>query len=178
LNWIRAATLGTLKGDIGLKVQIGLAADLGFKVSGKHAVVLSRGMGAEQNKIRLRLYRIGVRDWNLGFSADATAQAVDSLLPANFDDLIAGALGVSGTKIVAALKDVDAWTDPSQPLFGPLGAFLSSISRASSDRSQDLISTPNCPRLRPSSNHLHRFGTTCRRRQPSYCGPIFRTPKR
>lgn len=120
LNWIRAATLGTLKGDIGLKVQIGLAADLGFKVSGKHAVVLSRGMGAEQNKIRVRLYRIGVRDWNLGFSADATAQAVDSLLPANFDDLIAGALGVSGTKIVAALKDVDAWTDPTQPLFGPL----------------------------------------------------------
>lgn len=120
LNWIRAATLGPLKGDIGLKVQIGLAADLGFKVSGKHAVILSRGTGAEQNQIRLRLYRIGVREWDFGFSASATAQAVDSLLPAKFDDLIAGALGVSGTKIVAALKDLDVWTNPSQPLFGPL----------------------------------------------------------
>ena len=120
LNWIRKVTAGTLAGDIGLKVQIGLAANIGFNISGKHAVVLSRGTGDEENQIRFRLYRMKVRNWDVGFSAKAEAQAVNSLLPESFDDLIAGAFGVTGTKIVKALQDIDSWTKPGQPLFGPL----------------------------------------------------------
>jgi hypothetical protein len=118
-NWIRQATVNTLSGDIGLKLQVGLAANLGFSVNGKHAVVLSRGTGDKASQISFRLYRLRVRNWDAGFSATVGVTPVDSLLPASFDDLIAGALGTSGTQIVKALKDVDSWTKPGQPLLGP-----------------------------------------------------------
>jgi hypothetical protein len=116
-NWIRQATLNSLSGDIGLKLQVGLAANLGFGVNGKYGVVLSRATDASQ--ISLRVYRLRVRNWNAGFSATVGVTGVNTLLPASFDDLIAGALGTSGAQIVKALKDVDSWTTPGQPLLGP-----------------------------------------------------------
>ena len=119
-NWIKNVTAGTLTGDIGLMLQVGLAAHLSFQFSGKHAVVVSRGMGAGASQLRVQFYRLRVRGWDAGFSAGVTVQGVDTLLPANFDDLIAGIFGVAGTKIVAALDDLDSWTDPTKPLFGPL----------------------------------------------------------
>lgn len=121
LNWIRKATIGTLTGDIGLKLQIGLAASLSSSVSGKHAIVISRGAsGPDASRIALRLYRLNVRDWKGGVSASLDATPDNTLIPADLDDLIAGALGTSGAQIVKDLKDVDSWTDPTQPLLGPL----------------------------------------------------------
>jgi organic radical activating enzyme len=118
-NWIRQATLNTLSGDIGLKLQVGLAANLGFCANGKYGVVVSRGTGSNSDQISFRVYRLRVRNWNAGFSATVGVTPVNTLLPASFDDLIAGALGTSGAQIVKALQDVDSWTQPGQPLLGP-----------------------------------------------------------
>jgi hypothetical protein len=118
-NWIRQATVNTLTGDIGLKIQSGIAASLSVDITGKHAVVLSRGTGANSSKIRFRLYRLRVLDTSVGYSATVGVTGVTGLLPASFDELLAGALGISGAQIVKALKDVDLWTKPGVPLLGP-----------------------------------------------------------
>jgi hypothetical protein len=121
-NWIRKVTAGTLAGDIGLKLQTGLAATLSMGISGKHSIVVGRGTGDSASRIFLRLYRLKVRNWSAGFSASLNVTGVNNnFLPANFDDLLAGVLGTDGNRIVKALKDVDSWTDPTQPLLGPLG---------------------------------------------------------
>jgi hypothetical protein len=143
-NWIRQATLNTLTGDIGLKIQSGVAASLSFDVTGKHAVVLSRGTGADAAKIRVRLYRLRIQDLKAGFSATVGVTPVTELLPAGFDEMIAGALGTSGAQIVKALKDVDSWTTPGVPLLGPfvgvgeeyLNGFVRSVT--GQDLNQDL----------------------------------------
>jgi len=118
LNWIRETSLGELKGDIGLRLQAGMAVTLGFDTSGKYVIVVSRESDAEQ--IRVRLFRLKMRGWSAGFNSRVTVSPETGLLPGNIDELIAGALGTDGRKILKQLQRVDQWTDPARPLFGPL----------------------------------------------------------
>jgi hypothetical protein len=119
-NWVRKIAVGGLTGDIGLKLQMGLSASVGFTATGKHAIVLSRASDRDASKLRLRLYRLAVGDLKAGASASAIAQVSQTGIPDNYEDLIGGILGISGTQVVKALKGLDVWSNPGQPLLGPL----------------------------------------------------------
>jgi len=116
-NWLHAVDGLGLKGDVGLKLQAGLSASIGFGLSGKYAVVLSRETSAE--KIRLRLFKLKVNDWNFGFDASLTATPVTPPLPENFDELLQAVTGTHGQQIMKLLGRVEDWADPSKPVFGP-----------------------------------------------------------
>jgi hypothetical protein len=116
-SWLRAVNGLGLKGDVGLKLQAGLIASISFGISGKYAVVLSRESDAEQ--IRLQLYKLRVNDWNFGFDASLTATPVTPPLPENFDDFLKAVTGTHGQQIMKLLGQVQDWTDPSKPIFGP-----------------------------------------------------------
>ena len=116
-NWLRAVDGLGLKGDVGLKLQAGLSASIGFGLSGKYAVVLSRESAAQE--IRLRLYKIRVNDWNFGFDASLNATPGAPPLPENFDDLLKAVTGTHWQQVMKLLGRVQDWTDPTKPVFGP-----------------------------------------------------------
>lgn len=119
-SWIRETALGTLKGDVGLKVALGVTASLGFNAAGKYAVVVSRASRADvDKKVRVRVFKLRMRQFDFAFRAEATVTPVVGFLPDQLDDFIKGVLGVQGGQIVAALGTVRDWTDPEQPVFGP-----------------------------------------------------------
>lgn len=123
-SWIREVQLGpgntALKGDIGLKVVASVAATLGFNVAGKYAVVVSRSSLQHTDRtLRVRVFKLRMRQFDFGFRAEATVTPEAGLLPDHLDDFLKGVLGVHGAQIVAGLGRVRDWTDPAKPLFGP-----------------------------------------------------------
>src|SRR5207237_6221897 len=84
-SWVRKVAAGALTGDIGLKLQMGLAANVGLTARGKHAVVLSRGTEADASKLRLRLYRLAVGDLKAGASASAVAAVSPKGIPDKYE---------------------------------------------------------------------------------------------
>jgi hypothetical protein len=116
-NWLRAVEGLGLKGDIGLKLKAGLSASIGFGLSGKYAVFLSREDASR--KIRMRLFKLKVNDWNFGFDASLLATPVTPPLPENFDDLLRAVTGTHGQQIMKLLGRVEDWADPTKPVFGP-----------------------------------------------------------
>jgi hypothetical protein len=120
LSWIRRTSLGTLTGEIGTKVALGVSAGLGFTNTNKYAVLLSRASSREADKkIRLRVFKLKMNESNATFGAKATITPVFTLPPDSFDDFIRGVTGTHSTQIMAALGRFDDWTDPSKPIFGP-----------------------------------------------------------
>jgi hypothetical protein len=116
-NWVREIKQGGLAGDIGLRLQVGLQASLGFNASGKYAVVLSReSMEANQQEVRLRIFKQRTKGWNFALNAGATVQGVAGFLPDNYDDLIKAVFGVHGAQVVKGLKNFDKWTNDKQTL--------------------------------------------------------------
>jgi hypothetical protein len=129
-TWVREVAGLGLKGDIGLKLETGLAATFGFNTSGKYAIALSRESGDQsEQKIRMRLYKLRVNGWNFGFSGAATVKAVTPV-PAQFQDLASAIIGTTGQQIVKLLGDVKDWTDPTKPLFGPFVNLADNEARA------------------------------------------------
>lgn len=122
-NWVKAAKLGGLTGDIGLRLQLGVNVALGFQASGKFAVVIGRDSSDEQNKqLRLRLFKQRKKGWNFALNASATVQAdVDEFLPENFDDFVKAVFGTHGAQILTDLQVIEKWTDPDQDLSELLG---------------------------------------------------------
>lgn len=114
-NWLRTVDAIGLKGDVGLKLQAGLSASIGFGLSGKYAIVVSRN-AAQQ--VHFRLYKLRVNDWSFGFDGSLTATPVTPL-PDSFDDLLRAVTGTHGQQIMKLLGQVEDWTDPSKPVFGP-----------------------------------------------------------
>ncbi|MFN0110171.1 MAG: hypothetical protein ACKVZH_15050 [Blastocatellia bacterium] len=118
LNWVRETALGQLKGDIGLRVQLGVGVALGFSASGKYALVISRDSMDEGQKIlRLRLFKQRQKGWNFALNADASVTPVNELLaPEQFDDFVASVFGTSATQTLKYLHIVEKWTDPNTNL--------------------------------------------------------------
>ncbi|HEY7546561.1 MAG TPA: hypothetical protein VID27_16845, partial [Blastocatellia bacterium] len=115
-NWIKQAQLGGLSGDIGLRLQMGIAVALGFQASGKYALVIGRDSMDDANKqIRLRLFKQRMKGWNFALKASATVQPQASL-PSDFDDFVKAVFGVYGPQIIKDLELVNQWTDPNQSL--------------------------------------------------------------
>jgi len=115
-SWLRAVDGIGLKGDVGLKLKAGLSASIGFGLSGKYAIVLSREDTAEQ--IRLRLYKLRVNDWSFGFDG-SLAVTPEAPLPGDFDDLLKAVTGTHGQQMMNLLGRVEDWADPNKPIFGP-----------------------------------------------------------
>jgi len=115
-NWIRQAQLGGLSGDIGLRLQLGIAVALGFQASGKYALVIGRDSLDDANKqLRLRLFKQRMKGWNFALNARAMVQP-QTFLPADFDDFVKAVFGVYGPQVVKDLALVKQWTDPNQSL--------------------------------------------------------------
>lgn len=122
-NWLREAKLGGLTGDIGMRIQAGFSVALGFEASGKYALVVGReSQDLADRTLRLRLFRQRKRGWSFAFSASATVEGKNELLPEELDDFIAAVFGTHGAQIVKDLAVLDKWTDlttdPSELLAG------------------------------------------------------------
>lgn len=116
-NWAREAKLGGLKEDIGLRLQLGVDAALGFEASGQYAVVVSRdSLDAADQRLRLRLFKQSNRGVSFAVNASATAQATFSTLPADVDDFIKAVFDVHGRQIIDDLHAFEKWLDPTKPL--------------------------------------------------------------
>ena len=113
-NWVREARLGGLTGDIGLRLQMGVNAAVGFSSSGRCAIVVSRDTA--DKALRLRLFRLKSRQFDLSLDAALSVQAQDTLLPDKIDDFIAAVFDTHGQQIVRDLQILDKWTDPATPL--------------------------------------------------------------
>ncbi len=110
-SWLRQLGLGSLGGDIGLKLQLGLEAVVGLTASGKYALVIARESDAPV--LRFRLYKLNQKGWDFALNAGA---AVDTIaeLPPSIDDFIKAAFGVHGAQIIKDLQAIDSWTDPDR----------------------------------------------------------------
>jgi hypothetical protein len=116
-NWVREVEQLGLSGDIGLRLQLGIEASLGFNASGQYAVVLSRdSMENGVQNVRLRIFKQRKRGWNFALNAGASVKGEAGYLPENYDDLIKAVFGVHGAQIVKGLKTFDKWTNTEQTL--------------------------------------------------------------
>jgi hypothetical protein len=113
-NWVREAKLGGLTGDIGLRLQMGVNAAIGFSAAGRCAVVVSRESAAQA--LRLRFFRLKTRELDLSFNASLAVQAKDKLLPDKIDDFIAAVFDTHGQQILRDLQVLEKWTDPNVKL--------------------------------------------------------------
>ncbi|MGH9800927.1 MAG: hypothetical protein ACRD82_11235, partial [Blastocatellia bacterium] len=118
LNWIRETSLGQLKGDIGLRVQMGVKVALGFSASGKYALVIGRDSMDEADKhLRLRLFKQRKKGWDFALNANADVTPVNELISEEqFDDFVAAVFGTSATQTLKYLHIVEKWTDPDANL--------------------------------------------------------------
>jgi len=113
-SFIREAKLLGLQGDIGLKIETGIKAFVGFEVSGRYLVVLSRESGDEA--LRLQMFRLRKKGVSFGLNLSAKVQTVADILPENVDDLIKAVFGVHGQQVVKDLLLIEKWTDPKKDL--------------------------------------------------------------
>jgi hypothetical protein len=115
-NWVRGIDGLGLKGDVGLRLQAGLTASLGFGMTGKYAIILTRE-NADQ-KIRMRLYKLRVSNLDLGLDASLTVTP-QAPAPNSLNDLLKAITGTQHQQIMKLLGDVEDWADPGKPIFGP-----------------------------------------------------------
>lgn len=118
LSWMRETELGQLKGDIGLKVQLGVAASLGFTAKGRYCAVVAReSLDPASRVLRLTLFKLAYKGVTTAFSASAKVQPQDALLPETADDFVRGVFGVRGEQIIRVLQPIEAFaaSDASIP---------------------------------------------------------------
>jgi hypothetical protein len=124
-SWLREIPGGALKGDIGLRVQMGASAVFGFEAAGKYAVVLARE--SDDQKLRLRLYKLAKKGWN--FALDARV-GIKAQLPAFFDrghhpeDLVAAIFGLNENQIIDVLRETRQFVNSNVSLQDKLAGVL------------------------------------------------------
>jgi hypothetical protein len=127
-SWIRETPGGALKGDIGLRVQLGASAALGFEASGKYTLVLARE--SEQEILRLRLYKMARKGWT--FAMDARA-GINAELPPSFsqphkaEDLVAAIFGLNQNQIIDVLRETRAFVNANVSLQDKLAGVLMDV---------------------------------------------------
>ncbi len=122
-NWVREVTAGKLAGEIGLRIQAGIDARLGFSASGRFALAISRASADENDqKIRLRLFKLRKKGWDFALNASASVQGnTGAFLPATFEQLIAGVLGLDSAQVMDDFAALSRWTNPNRKVSGLLG---------------------------------------------------------
>jgi hypothetical protein len=121
-HWVRATELGTLTGDIGLRLEAAVQAALTFSAAGRYAVVLSRE--TDEPVLRLRLYRLALNGWKFAFDLKAAAQAALPA-PGTADEFVNAVFGLHGAQVVRDLKALEAWASPEASPGGALAALSS-----------------------------------------------------
>lgn len=118
-NWVRETKFAGLTGDIGLKIQLGLSASLGFEISGRFAVVVSRE--SSNPVVRVRVFRQPSKGFNFALNAGATVQpSTGTLLPGSLDDFIKAMLGTYAPQLLKDLHALGDWASGKVPLSGAL----------------------------------------------------------
>lgn len=122
-NWVRELTAGRLSGEIGLRIQAGISARLGFSASGRFALAISRASAqASDQRIRLRLFKLRKKGWDFALNASASVQGnTGAFLPATFEQLIAGVLGLNSAQVMDDFATLARWTSPTRKVSGLLG---------------------------------------------------------
>lgn len=123
-SWVRESlALGGLTGDFGLKVELGVKAQLGFQAAGRYVLVLGREQ--QRNAVRLQVFRLRQHGWTFAFDGAVSAKVDQSILPDNFDDFIRGVFNINGNQALKDIVDqIEKWTDPRRGLKDLLGAEL------------------------------------------------------
>jgi hypothetical protein len=108
-SWVRESlTLAGLAGDVGLKIEAGIKAQLGFNASGRYAVVLMRKDAGQE--LRLQIFKLRQHGWTFALDASVSAQVQQNLIPDNFNDFIKGIFNLHGSQV---FKDIESWLDPT-----------------------------------------------------------------
>ncbi len=116
-NWAREAALGGLKQDIGLRLQLRVAATLGFEASGKYAVMVSReSAAAGDQRLRLRLFKQSKRGMNFAFNAAASAQLQTPGAPQSVDELVMAVFDIHPSQLIDDLHAIEKWMGSGQTL--------------------------------------------------------------
>jgi len=114
-NFIRQAKAFGLSGDIGLKIDAAAMATFGFDVSGRFLVVVGRESDStEEQKIRLRLFKLSSNGLQFGLNLNVNVTGVETIAPNKVDDFVEAVFGVHGAQIVNLLAQIEKWTDPKQ----------------------------------------------------------------
>ena len=112
-NFVRQAKAFGLSGDIGLKIDAAAMATFGFDVSGRFLVVVGRESdNAEDQKIRLRLFKLSSNGMQFGLNLNVNVAGVETLAPNKVDDFVKAVFGVHGAQMVNLLGQIEKWTDP------------------------------------------------------------------
>jgi hypothetical protein len=122
-SWVRETELGQLKGDIGLKLELGLAASVGFTAKSRYCVVIARETAREV--LRLSLFKLAYKGVKVAASATAKAQVRDGLLPATADDFVKGVFGVRGEQVIKVLGPIEKWAGGKTPIPDALAGLTS-----------------------------------------------------
>ena len=122
-SWVRETELGELKGDIGLKLQLGLAASIGFTARSRYCVVVARA--SERQVLRLSLFKLSYKGVKVAGSATAKAEFKDAFLPATADDFVKGIFGVRGEQIIKVLGPIEKWAGGTDPIPDALAGLTS-----------------------------------------------------
>jgi len=127
-SWVRETELGELKGDIGLKLQLGLAASVGFTAKSRYCVVVARESAREV--LRLLLFKLSYKGVKVAASATAKAEFEDAFLPATADDFVQGVFGVRGEQIIKVLGPIETWAGGSDAIPDALAGLTSDYLQA------------------------------------------------
>ena len=122
-SWVRETELGALTGDIGLRLQLGLAASIGFSAKSRYCVVVARE--TEREVLRLALFKLAYKGVKVAGSATAKAQVTDTLLPGTADDFVKAVFGVRGEQIIQVLEPLETWAASDQPIPAALAGLTS-----------------------------------------------------
>lgn len=109
-NWTRQLKAGNWKGDIGLRLQLGLQAQIQMSVSGKYIVVVGRPQNS--STIRMQLYKSPKLGWGFALNAGITATGTTPSQQ-QINDLIDAVVGTNGAQV---MDDLNRWTDPNADL--------------------------------------------------------------
>ncbi|HEX6124659.1 MAG TPA: hypothetical protein VFZ23_04735, partial [Pyrinomonadaceae bacterium] len=112
-NWVKEGlSIGGLKGDLGLKIQAGINARLGFSAEGRYALALTRESSRRQ--LRVQVFKLRQRGWSFAFHSGVSAQLQKTpLIPKSFDDFIKGVFNLHGLQVI---KDIEKWLDTDRKL--------------------------------------------------------------
>jgi hypothetical protein len=114
-NWVRTAQLAGLSGDIGLKLQLAVDAQLGWNLAGRFLHMT--GLEDDGKTLRLRVFKL--RKQGLDFALNAGVSVTTStgkFLPDNVSDFLKALFGTHGLQILKDLQSVQVWTDSNQTL--------------------------------------------------------------
>ena len=115
-SWIREITNGALQGDIGLRVQLGASAALGFETGGKYAVVVARESALPF--FRLRIYKMAKKSWNFALNAQIgfDAELPPALKNDKPEELIVAIFGLNNSQLLEDLKQIRAFINSNASL--------------------------------------------------------------